>query len=54
MQFKVIEDDSDMLYFKYSYSSDYKNYKFKTINTRSVEMNKEEKSAHAMQKGINC
>ena len=24
VQFKVIEDDPDMLYFKYSYDSDYK------------------------------
>ena len=25
VQLKVIEDDPDMLYFKYSYDSDYKN-----------------------------
>ena len=40
MQLKVIEDDPDMLYFKYSYDSDYKKCKFKTTNTRHVEMNR--------------
>ena len=29
VQIKVIEDESDMLYFKYSYDSDYKNASFK-------------------------
>ena len=40
VQLKVIEDDPDTLYFKYSYDSDYKKAKFKTTNTRHVEMNR--------------
>ena len=40
VQLKVIEDDPDTLYFKYSYVSDYKKRKFKTTNTRHVEMNR--------------
>ena len=38
---KVIENDSDMLYFKYSYDSDdYKKCKFKTTNRRLVAINR--------------
>ena len=40
VQLKVIEDDPDMLYFKYSYDRDYKKCKFKATNTRHVEMNR--------------
>ena len=40
VQLKVNEDDPDMLYFKYSYDSDYKKCKFKTTNTRHVKMNR--------------
>ena len=40
VQLKVIKDDPDMLHFKYSYGSDYKKCKFKTTNTRHVEMNR--------------
>ena len=41
VQLKVIEDDSDMLHFKQlSYNSDYKKCKFKSNNTRHVEMNR--------------
>ena len=41
VQLEVIEDDSDMLHFKQlSYNSDYKKCKFKSTNTRHVEMNR--------------
>ena len=40
VQLKVIEDYPDMLYFKYSYGSDYKKCNFQTTKTRHVEMNR--------------
>ena len=44
VQLKVIEEDPDMLYFKYSHDSDYEKCKFKTTNTRHVEMSRTAKS----------
>ena len=41
VQVKVIEDDPDMLHFKYSYN--YKKCKFKTTNTNDFEMNRTSK-----------
>ena len=51
--FKCIEDDPDMLYFIYSYDSDYKKCKFKTTNTGHVEMNRTAKrQIYKSHKGI--
>ena len=53
VQLKVIGDDPDMLYFKYSYDRNYKRCKFKTTNTRHVEMNRTAKrQKYKSQKGI--
>ena len=40
VRFYVIEDDPDILHFKYSYDSDYKKCKFKTTNTSHAEMSR--------------
>ena len=40
VHFKDIEDDLDMILIKYSYDSDNQRYKFKTNNTRHVEVNR--------------
>ena len=53
VQLKVIEEDPDMPYFKYSYDSDYEKCKFKTTNTRYVGMSRTAKrQKYKSQKGI--
>ena len=52
VQLNVIEDDLDILHFKYNYHSDNKRCKFKTTNKRN-NISKEERSTHDMVKGIN-
>ena len=39
-QLKVIEDDLDILHFKYTYDSNCKRCKFKTNKTRHIEINR--------------
>ena len=43
VQLKVIKDDPGLLYFKYSYDSDYKKYKFKITNTRHVDRKEQQR-----------
>ena len=53
VQIKVIKDESDMLYFKYSYRVTISDYKFKTTNKRHVEINRTAKrQKYKAKKGI--
>ena len=43
VQLNVIEDDLDILHFKYSYHSDNKRCRFKTTNTRILKRTEQQR-----------